>query len=85
LSSKKIVIFASGSGSSVENILIKFKETSNINVVKIYCNNHKAFVLERAKKYNIKTLVFSLSDLNNNLVFDDLNFLKPDLIVLAAF
>ena len=85
MSSKKIVIFASGSGSSVENILIKFKETSKINVVKIYCNNHKAFVLERAKKYNIKTLVFSVSDLNNNVLFDDLNLIKPDLIVLAGF
>ena len=85
MSSKKIVIFASGSGSSVENIILKFKKTPNTEVVKIYCDNPKAYVLDRAKKHNIKYLIFNSSDLKNNVVFDDLNLIRPDLIVLAGF
>ena len=82
---KKIVIFASGSGSSVENIILKFQLNSNIEVSKIYCNNSKAFLLQRIKKYKVKKLVFNSSDLKTNCILNDLNGENPDLIVLAGF
>tara|TARA_B100000902_G_scaffold366174_1_gene387741 strand:+ start:63 stop:629 length:567 start_codon:yes stop_codon:yes gene_type:complete len=85
LSSKKIVIFASGSGSSAENIILSFKSTPAINVIKLYCNKPGAFVLDRIKKYNIESLIFNTHELNNNLVLNDLNKTAPDLIVLAGF
>ena len=85
MSSKKIVIFASGSGSSAENIILSFKSIPVINVIKLYCNKPGAFVLERIKKYNIESLIFNTHELNNNLVLNDLNKTAPDLIVLAGF
>ena len=83
--SKKIVIFASGSGSSVENIILKFERNPKIEVSKIYCNNSKAFLLQRIKKYKVKKLVFNSSDLKTNSILNDLKGENPDLIVLAGF
>ena len=83
--SKKIVIFASGSGSSVENIILKFEHNPNIEVSKVYCNNSKAFVLQRITKYNIKKLLFNSNELNSNFILEDLYIENPDLIVLAGF
>ena len=85
MSSKKIVIFASGSGSSAENIILTFKNKSDIVVTKLYCNKPDALVLQRIKKYNIEALVFNSEELNNGLVIRDLNKISPDLIVLAGF
>ena len=85
MSLKKIVIFASGSGSSAENILLSYKNTSEIIVSKLYCDKPKAFVLQRIKKYNVETLVFNSEELNDGFVLRDLNKISPDLIVLAGF
>ncbi len=85
MSLKKIVIFASGSGSSAENIIIKFKEQAQISIEKIYCNNPKALILDRIKKYNIKKLVFTNEELQREKVFNDLKNINPNLIVLAGF
>ena len=85
MSSKKIAIFASGSGSSAENIILSFRNNPRIEVSKIYCNKPDAFVLERIKKYNIESLVFSSTEFNNDLVLKDLTKASPDLIVLAGF
>ena len=85
MSSKKIVIFASGSGSSAENIILSFKNTPAINVTKLYCNKPEALVLQRIKKYNIESLLFNSIELNNNTVLENLTRTSPDLIVLAGF
>ena len=80
MSLKRIAIFASGSGSSAENIILSFKNNPQFEISKTYCNNPNALVLERIKKYNIDSLVFSLEELNNNLVLKDLIKIAPDLI-----
>ena len=85
MSLKKIVIFASGSGSSAENIIINFQKNKQISIQKVYCNNKNAFVLERIKKYNINSLVFTNDDLLGKIVLNDLKNIQPDLIVLAGF
>ena len=85
MSLKKIVIFASGSGSSAENIIANFNGKTSIKVEKLYCNNQKAFVLERIKKYNINTMIFNNSDLERGKVLEDLIKVRPELIVLAGF
>jgi len=69
----------------VENIILKFERNPDIEVSKIYCNNSKAFLLQRLKKYNIKKLVFNSSDLDTHYILNDLNEENPDLIVLAGF
>ena len=63
---KKIVIFASGSGSSAENIFQKFGENGGIDVVKLYCNNPNAYVLKRFEKQFLDSLA---RDSQGNLVY----------------
>lgn len=82
---KRIVIFASGSGTNAENISRFFKQSSLASVVHILTNNKNAKVIDRSKNLNINSLVFDRSDFNDkNKV---LEFLKKeaDLIILAGF
>lgn len=82
---KKIVIFASGSGTNAENI-IKYFETKEIGtVVSVFTNNPKAKVIERAKNFQVPTEIFSKEELIEGKVLQKLNSLAPDLIVLAGF
>ena len=82
---KKIVVFASGSGSSFENICKRFSKDTFVEISKLYCNNNKAFVVERAQKQGIKSLIFQNEDLTNKRILMDLRKVNPDLIVLAGF
>ena len=82
---KKIVVFASGSGSSFENICKRFSKDTFVEISKLYCNNNKAFVVERAQKQGIKSLIFQNEDLTNKRILRDLRKVNPDLIVLAGF
>ncbi len=82
---KRIVIFASGSGTNAENIIKHFNNSAVATVVRVLSNNQHAKVLERAKRVNIKTLFFGKKDfVAENVV---LNILKEeaDFIVLAGF
>ena len=83
---KKIALFASGNGSNVENIATFFKPDKTIRISRIYCNNPNAFVLERAKKLDIQTMVFSKEDFYSSVrVLEQLKKDQTDLIVLAGF
>ena len=82
---KKILLFASGTGSNVENIILYFKNNHDIIVVGIYTNNPNAKVLDIAKNHNIPTLIFDREQLTAGFVLDKIAELKPDLIVLAGF
>ncbi|MBC3759783.1 phosphoribosylglycinamide formyltransferase [Hyunsoonleella sp. SJ7] len=83
---KRIVIFASGSGTNAENLIRFFHNSDNASVIQVLTNNPRAKVLERAKNLKVSALSF------NRIAFsksdDVLNILKasqPDLIVLAGF
>ena len=82
---KKIVVFASGSGTNAENIIKYFAKTKTGNVVAVFTNNRNAGVLERAKTYEIQTNVFSKEQLFEGEVLHKVNEIQPDLIVLAGF
>ena len=82
---KKIVVFASGGGSSVENLYLYFSKKPNVKVLKLYCNNPEAGVLERNRISSLKKLIFSNDDLNSDKILNDLQDLSPDLIVLSGF
>jgi len=84
-SMKKIVLFASGSGSNAEKIVLHFKEKEQAKVVKIFTNNPNAKVLDRAKKLQVSTQIFNRQELNEGKVLEQLNQIQPDLIVLAGF
>ena len=83
---KRIVIFASGSGTNAENLIKFFHNRENISVIQILTNNPHAKVLERAKKLKVSALSFNKIALTDtDVVLDILKSAKPDLIVLAGF
>ena len=82
---KKIVIFASGSGTNAENIVKHFKSTNSGIVVSVFTNNPNAKVIERAKNFQIPTEIFSKEELYSGKVLQKLLDIAPDLIVLAGF
>ncbi len=80
----RIVIFASGSGTNAENIIKYFQAIEKIKVTYVLTNNKNAGVLNRAKKLDIPSIIFS----NKEFITDTfLSFLsdKADLIILAGF
>ncbi|OFX35874.1 MAG: phosphoribosylglycinamide formyltransferase [Bacteroidetes bacterium GWA2_32_17] len=82
----KIAVFASGSGTNVENIIKHFKFNNNIIVSIIFTNNQKAGVIERANRLNVPVSIFSKEDFyQNGKVSEMLNNNKIDFIVLAGF
>ncbi|MDO5979119.1 phosphoribosylglycinamide formyltransferase [Flavivirga spongiicola] len=83
---KRIVIFASGSGTNAENLIKFFHNSDNASVIQILTNNPHAKVLDRAKKLKVSALSFNRIALTKK--DDVLNILKasqPDLIILAGF
>ena len=58
-----LALFASGSGSNVENIFNYYKGHKSISVSSVLTNNKNAYVLKRAKKLNIESFTF---DSNND-------------------
>ncbi len=83
---KKIVLFASGSGSNVENIVRYFDENQNITIAGVLTNNKKAKVLERCDRLNINGLYFNRhSFYKTDCILNILKAFDPDLIVLAGF
>ncbi len=82
---KNIVIFASGSGTNAENIILQLKKSCHANVVGIFTNNPNAKVIDRANNLNLSTQIFNKNELYDGFVLEKINSLKPDLIVLAGF
>lgn len=83
---KKIAIFASGSGSNAENIICFFAQHPEIRIASIFCNVPDAYVLTRAKKYNIPAYLFNRTDFRDpEKVLRQLQEQEIDLIVLAGF
>jgi len=83
---KRIVIFASGSGTNAENLIKFFQSRDNTSVILVLTNNPHAKVLERCKKLNVSTLAFNkISFTETDDVLNILKASQPDLIVLAGF
>jgi len=83
---KRIALFASGSGTNVENIANYFKASNEIECSLVLVNKKDAFVIERAKKLNIPSRVFSRDEFyKSNKILDILNEYNIDLVVLAGF
>lgn len=83
---KRLIIFASGSGTNAQNIIQHFKYHKLVKVVLVLTNNKNAKVLNRCKSLKTNTLVFSKDELMSvDSVFEVLKNEKPDLIILAGF
>ncbi len=83
---KRIIIFASGSGTNAENIIKYFHERKNAEVTHVFSNNLRAKVLKRAHNLKVKALHFDKESFyQTNEVLNVLKDAQPDLIVLAGF
>ena len=79
------MIFASGSGTNAENIILYFKNNPIANVVAVFTNNPNAPIIDKANNLKVPTFVFSREELKSEVFLQKLNDFKPDLIVLAGF
>ncbi len=83
---KRIVIFASGSGTNAQNIIVSFQKNRLAEVTLVLSNKSDAKVLERAKKLNVSAKSFSKEELiTSEEILTILKHENPDLIVLAGF
>ena len=83
---KKIVIFASGTGSNAQKIIGHFRNSSVAKVILVASNNPDAGVLKIAAKENIPSLIIDKEKFfHANAYVDELKQLETDLIVLAGF
>ncbi|WP_103069171.1 phosphoribosylglycinamide formyltransferase [Aquimarina sediminis] len=83
---KRIIIFASGSGTNAENIIKYFQGQKNAEVTHVFSNNLRAKVLKRAHALKVKALHFDKESFyDTNEVLNVLKDAKPDMIVLAGF
>ena len=82
---KKIVVFASGSGSSFQALCEFFKNSEDPEISFLICNNKIAPVLKKADKHKVKTMII------DKTIFESPEFLRKliksniNLIVLAGF
>lgn len=66
MSNFRICIFASGSGTNAEAIIKYFQHHSSIKVELILSSNPTAAVLEKAKKANVESVVFTKSQFSES-------------------
>lgn len=82
----KIALFASGSGSNVENIAEYFSNSETISTPLVLSNKADAYVHERAKKLKIPSLTFSSQDfIDGEKILELLKQFDIDAIVLGGF
>ena len=82
----RVAIFASGNGTNAEAILQYFKNHDRIGVECLLTNNPRAYVIERARKWDKSCYIFSRDQLYKSE--DVINYLEEkriDIIVLAGF
>lgn len=81
-----LALFASGSGTNVENIVRYFNKKAEIKIVGVFSNNSQAYVLERASKLGIPTFVFSRYEFyETDKVIELLQTCDAGWIILAGF
>lgn len=83
---KKIAVFASGTGTNVENLINYFKKHTSIALVLVVSNNEHCGAIDKAKNNNIQTLVLSKDMIvDGDAIARNLNEFGIDYIVLAGY
>ena len=62
-----------------------FKDSPKAKIALIATNKADAFVIERAKKFQVPTIIFSKKELEEDLLLEKLNAEKIDWVILAGF
>jgi phosphoribosylglycinamide formyltransferase-1 len=83
---KRLVIFASGSGTNAANIISYFQKSGVTRVTLVLSNKKDAKVLERAHDLGVASRFFTKEELYDTQgILPLLKEHRPDLIVLAGF
>jgi len=82
----RLAIFASGSGSNAEAIMKFFEHHATIEVALIISNKEKAGVIEKAKQFDVKSLIINKEEFyHSRAVLQILQSHGVSHIVLAGF
>ena len=82
---KNILIFVSGNGSNMSNLISHFDSRSDVSIEAVFSNKEKCLAIENAQKAGVNTVSFNKEELENGRVEELASLLNPDLIVLAGF
>src|SRR5687767_3637078 len=82
---KRVVIFASGSGSNAQRLMEYFQNHPQIKIVALFSNNPEAYALQRARNFNLPAHVFNRDQFRDGTVLSQVRSYQPDLLVLAGF
>ncbi len=82
---KRLILFASGSGTNVQNICEYFQQDPRVKIVLVAGNKQQAGVWERIRAFDIEGYCFDKTALENGEVLTQLKKYQPDFIVLAGF
>lgn len=90
MSKIRLAILASGSGSNAEAIMKMGINSEVFEVVCVLSDRKKAYVLERAKQYNVPAITIIKKKLEDKTYFEQkmishLQDYRPDWIILAGF
>lgn len=86
MKTKRLVLFASGSGSNVENIVQYFSNIENVNIACVLTNKRDAKVIDRCNRLGVNALYFNKNAFTKtDCILNLLKSLGPDLIILAGF
>jgi phosphoribosylglycinamide formyltransferase-1 len=82
---KNIVIFVSGNGSNMSNLISHFDSNPEINVEAVFSNKKDCLGITNAQEAGVNTVAFSKQELEEGNVTELVDLLNVDLIVLAGF
>tara|TARA_R110002072_G_scaffold294895_1_gene465448 strand:- start:39502 stop:40059 length:558 start_codon:yes stop_codon:yes gene_type:complete len=82
---KRLAILASGSGSNAEKIMAHFQNSEIAEIALVASNKAEAFVLERAKKFEVPTFTFSRKEMDAGVLLEKLQEENIDWVILAGF
>ncbi|SFT88277.1 phosphoribosylglycinamide formyltransferase-1 [Algoriphagus locisalis] len=82
---KRLAILASGSGSNAEKIMEHFQNSEIAEIALVASNKADAFVLERAKKFDVPTFTFSRKEMDAGVLLQKLQQENIDWVILAGF
>jgi phosphoribosylglycinamide formyltransferase-1 len=83
---KKIALFASGSGTNVENIIRYFEGNTDVRIALVLSNNSEACVHERARRLGVPSVTHPNAEFRESThVLHTLAGYEIDFIALAGF
>jgi phosphoribosylglycinamide formyltransferase-1 len=81
-----IAVFASGSGSNCENLIRHFADSDIARVAVVICNKPDAYVLERARKLGVPSVVVTKAELQQpEVVMPLMQQYRIGFVALAGF